>query len=487
MSTDDAGAEGRPISYNGTDAMQPADTGFQRRELLRGLIGTISTSKRPPNIVLLISDDQRPDTIGALGNRVVRTPNLDALAGDGVAFTRATCGNPLCVPSRAELISGVTGFRNGVPDGGRLKADLPLWPATLQAHGYETCYSGKWHHEGRPQGKGYGVTTALYTGAGGAFARPQTDWKGRPATGYRGWTFVGEDGKPQPDFGVGLTPAISEHIARAACEYIARPHDQPFFLQVAFTAPHDPLLFPPGFEGMYDPVRMPLPPNFLPEHPFDHGNLRGRDELLLPFPRTPAAVREELACYYAVISHLDRQIGRILETLGASGQAQNTIVIFTSDNGLAIGSHGLRGKQNMYEHSIGVPLIVRGPGLARGVRSPAPCYLRDLFPTACELAGIPIPPGIRGQSLLPALTRRSNGFRSEIFGYFRDVQRMIRTERWKLIWYPKIGREQLFDLRADPHELQDLSTEARYASIASALRARLKAWLREEGDSLAGG
>jgi arylsulfatase A-like enzyme len=467
--------------------MQAARTGFQRRELLRGLIGTASTARRPPNILLLISDDQRPDTIGALGNRIIRTPNLDALAREGVAFTRATCANPLCAPSRAELISGITGFRNGVPDGGRLKADLPLWPATFQASGYETCYSGKWHHDGRPQGKGYGAATALYTGAGGALARPQTDWKGRPATGYRGWVFEGEDGKPQPELGIGLTPAISEHIARAACEYIARPHDRPFFLHVAFTAPHDPLLFPPGFEGMYDPGRMPLPPNFLPEHPFDHGNIRGRDELLLSFPRTPAAVREELACYYAVISHLDRQIGRILETLRASGQAGNTVVIFTSDNGLAIGSHGLRGKQNMYEHSIGVPLIIRGPGLARGVRSAAPCYLRDLFPTACEMAGIPMPPGLRGQSLLPALTRRSSRFRPEIYGYFRDVQRMIRTGRWKLIWYPKIGREQLFDLRADPHELRDLSTEARFASTASALRAQLKAWLREEGDPLAGG
>jgi arylsulfatase A-like enzyme len=451
-----------------------------RRSLLAGL-GGAARAASPPNILLLISDDQRPDTIHALGNRVIRTPNLDALVGDGVAFTRATCANPLCVPSRAELISGVTGFRNGVPDSGRLKTGLALWPETLSRHGYETCYSGKWHHDGRPQDKGYTSTAALYTGAGGRFTAPQTDWKGREVTGYRGWVFE-ENGKPRPELGVGLTPAISEHIAAEACDFIRRRHEQPFFLHVAFTAPHDPLLFPPGYERSYDPARMPLPPNFLPEHPFDHGNLRGRDELLLPFPRTPTAVREELACYYAVISHLDRQIGRIVDALRASGAGQNTLVIFTADNGLAIGSHGLRGKQNMYEHSVGVPLIVRGPGVVRGLRTRAQCYLRDLFPTVCEVVGIPAPAGVQGQSLLPVLTGRTKSIRPEVYCYFRDVQRMIRTERWKLIWYPKIGREQLFDLRTDPHEVHDRISDTRLAPIVSGLRDRLRAWLGEQGD-----
>ncbi|MBK9170321.1 MAG: sulfatase-like hydrolase/transferase [Bryobacterales bacterium] len=453
-----------------------------RRSLLAGLGAVARAQVQPPNILLLISDDQRPDTIGALGNRIIQTPHLDRLAGDGAAFTRATCANPLCVPSRAELISGATGFRNGVPDGGRLKEGLALWPEVFRRHGYDTAYCGKWHHDGRPRDKGFTAAPGLYVGGGGRFAKPATDWNGREVTGYRGWLFETEDGRQQPELGVGLTPDISERIAGAACSYLGQARTKPFFLQVSFTAPHDPLLFPPGFERTYDPGKIPLPPNFLPEHPFDHGNLRGRDELLMPFPRNPKDVREELACYYAVLTHMDREIGRILQALRAAGQAENTVVIFTSDNGLAIGSHGLRGKQNLYEHSIGVPLIVRGPGVARGTRSDALCYLRDLFPTACDFAGIRPPDTVQGQSLRPFLTGRPHPSRQEIYGSFRDAQRMIRTDRWKLIWYPKIGREQLFDLRNDPHEVRDRIADRRLAPLASDLRTRLRAWLRAEGD-----
>src|SRR3954467_7503043 len=147
---------------------------------------------------------------------------------------------------------------------------------------------------------------------------------------------------------------------------------------------------------------MPLPANFRPEHPFDHGNLPGRDEALLPFPRTADDIRQELACYYAVISHMDEQIGRILQALDDSGRRENTIVIFTSDHGLAIGSHGLVGKQNMYEHTINVPLVITGPGIRAGQRVDTQCYLRDLFPTMCELAGIAAPE-TDGRSLVPAI------------------------------------------------------------------------------------
>src|SRR5262249_55409521 len=154
---------------------------------------------------------------------------------------------------------------------------------------------------------------------------------------------------------------ISSMFADAAIGFLRRKQDNPFFLHVCFTAPHDPLIMPPGFEGKYDPARLPLPQNFLPRHPFDHGNLEGRDELLWPFPRTPDDVRGELASYYAVISHMDAQIGRILAALDETRLAENTIVIFSSDQGLSIGSHGLRGKQNMYEHTVGVPLVLRGP------------------------------------------------------------------------------------------------------------------------------
>ncbi|MBM3740445.1 MAG: DUF4976 domain-containing protein [Acidobacteria bacterium] len=451
-----------------------------RRRFLTGLAGA---QLRPPNILLLIADDQRPDTIHALGNRVIRTPNLDRLVREGTAFTRGTCAYPVCVASRAELITGANVFRNGFAASQRLKEGVALMPDTLRRHGYETCYSGKWHHDGRPRAKGYATEVGFYTGAGGRFAKPQKDWTGRDVTGYVGWVFE-EGGKPRPELGAGLTPSISEHIADAACEFIGRRRDQPFFLQVAFTAPHDPLLFPPGFERMYEASKMPLPPNFAAEHPFDHGNARGRDELLMTFPRTAEEVRGELACYYAVISHLDQQIGRILEALRTAALDSNTLVVFTSDNGLAIGSHGLRGKQNMYEHSFGVPFLMRGPGVARGLRTAAQCYLRDLFPTFCDYAGITVPGTVDGKSLRPVLSGKAKSVRQEAYGYFTDTQRMIRTDRWKFAWYPKAGREQLFDLRKDPHELRDRVADPTLESVKSELRDRLMNWLREQGDPL---
>ena len=282
---------------------------------------------------------------------------------------------------------------------------------------------------------------------------------------------------------MGLTPDISRRFADAAIELIRRRPAKPFFLHVNFTAPHDPLILPPGYEGKYRPEDMPLPPNFLSEHPFDHGNFLGRDEQLLPWPRTQSIVRRTTAMYYAVVSHMDQQIGRILKALDETGQADNTVVIFTSDHGIALGSHGLRGKQNMYEHTVGVPLILRGPGVPRGERREAQVYLRDLFPTACELVGLEVPTTIGGKSFVPVLDGQQTEIYPHVVCYFRDKQRMIRTDRWKLIHYPHIDRWQLFDLATDPFELKDLSTDPTQADRIDSLRQKLAAWLKQAGAS----
>ena len=354
----------------------------------------------------------------------------------------------------------------------------------MQTAGYRTWYVGKWHTEGTPALRGYGETLGLFTGRGGRWATPQKDAAGRLATGYRGWVFQSDDGRLLPERGVGLTPDISRLLADAAIELIRRKPREPFFLHVNFTAPHDPLLWPPGYEKRYDPRKMRLPANFLAEHPFDHGNAKSRDEELFAHPRTAEEVRKELAVYYAVIAHMDEQIGRILDALQATGQAENTIVLFTSDQGLAVGSHGLRGKQNMYEHTLGVPLVLSGPGIPRGQRRDAQCYLRDLYPTICELSGIQTPKDIDGRSLAPVLRDARALIHPCVFGYFRDVQRMIRTDRWKLIYYPQIPKYQLFDVAHDPDELRDESTAQQFASVRGDLRARLEAWQRQMGDPL---
>jgi arylsulfatase A-like enzyme len=475
-----------------------------------------------PNVLFIVADDLRSDAIGPYANgpsgtgpsgigpsgigpsgiSAARTPALDRLAAVGTVFRRAVCANPICVSSRAEILTGLSTVRAG-NDPARLNAlvtSTPRWPQTMLAAGYRTGYVGKWHTSGRPSAHGYAETFALFGGGGGKFpAALTTDAHGRPITGYRGWVFQDDAGRPQPDLGIGLTPNISERFADGAIEFLNQADERPFFLHVNFTAPHDPRLVPRGYERAYDASRLALPKNFAADHPFDHGNQGGRDELLLPRPLTASMVRDELKVYYALVEHTDAQIGRILAALEERKSPRPTIIVFTSDHGLALGSHGLVGKQNMYEHTIGVPLIVAGPNVPQGESQTAPCYLRDLFPTICEMCRIPTPPSLDGRSLQPLFAANQNadtptggshaarpGPHEFTVGYFGDVQRMIRTDRWKLIRYPKLNREQLFNLHEDPHELRDRIGDEELKPIADELRTKLRTWLAEHGDALGG-
>lgn len=250
-------------------------------------------------------------------------------------------------------------------------------------------------------------------------------------------------------------------------------------MHVNFAFPHDPRQWPAGMKNRYDPAKMPLPANFAAKHPFDHGNNDGRDERLLPTPRVESDVREELALYYAMITDLDAQLGRILAALPSPDE---TIIIFTADQGLALGSHGLLGKQNQYEHSIRSPLIISGPGLPKNERRTTLVTLHDLFPTLCELSDTKIPPTVTGKSLAPLLRHQTDRVHDFVTGVFTDTQRMICDERWKFIIYPKAGREQLFDLQNDPHELRDLSADPVHQATRADLKARLQAWRLENGD-----
>ncbi len=440
-----------------------------------------------PNILLIVSDDQRPDTISQLGSDWVRTPNLDRLVREGVAFTKATCANPHCVPSRAEILTGASGFRNGVASArGKLKPGFTFLGEALQAGGYHTWYSGKWMNDGQPKTRGYQETRGLFS-AGGAAGRSNSvthAHNGIAVTGYRGWTFKADDGTVESEKGVGLTAETSRHIADAVVNLIERKPDKPFFIHANFTAPHDPLILPPGSDLNVRTTKTSLPRDFLPEHPFDHGNAGSRDENLLPLPRTSDAVRRERAAYAMVIEDMDRHIGRIFTALEKTGAWTNTVVVFTSDHGLALGSHGLMGKQNQYEHTIRVPLVLRGPGLPLGVKRDALCYLRDLYPTLCDFAGIEIPKSVQGRSLLPVIKGEKATVYPHIFGHFEDVQRMVRDEKWKLIWYPQVKRWQLFDLERDPDELNDLSNNPSYAGQRKRLHQAMVDCFKSQGDAL---
>jgi arylsulfatase A-like enzyme len=233
---------------------------------------------------------------------------------------------------------------------------------------------------------------------------------------------------------------------------------------------------------MYQRDRIPLPKNYLPVHPFDNGEMVVRDEQLAPWPRTEDEVRKQLHEYYAVITAMDHHIGRLLGTLKDLGQYDNTIIVFSADHGLAVGSHGLFGKQNLYEDGMRVPLVFAGPGIPKG-RSEALVYLFDLYPTLCGFAGATAPAGIDGKSLKPIIEGKATGVRDAIFTAYRDVQRAVRNDRWKLIRYPQINRTQLFDLQADPHELHDLAADTAQAPRVTELLALLADLQKHYGDT----
>jgi arylsulfatase A-like enzyme len=250
---------------------------------------------------------------------------------------------------------------------------------------------------------------------------------------------------------------------------------------LAFANPHDPRVAAPRYLEQYERERIPLPKNYRPVHPFDNGEMTIRDERLLPWPRSEADVRRTLHEYYATITGLDFHIGRLLRALDDLKLASSTLVIFSADQGIAVGSHGLLGKQSLYDAAMKSPLILAGPGIRPGT-SEALVYLHDIYPTVCELIGTPPPQGIDGRSFKPVIDGQAKAARGELFLSYRDVQRAIRDERWKLIRYPQVNVTQLFDLRDDPDETRDLAGDPAHANRVEQMLMRLRAEQKKYGD-----
>ena len=242
-----------------------------------------------------------------------------------------------------------------------------------------------------------------------------------------------------------------------------------------FTQAHDPRSMPEEFLNMYDPEKISLPENFMEAHPFEFGISTIRDEVLAPQPRTPESIKRHIAEYYGMISHLDHEVGKVIDALKKSGQYDNTIIVFAGDNGLALGQHGLMGKQSNYEHSVRVPLIFTGPGIPRNEINDAYVYLLDIFPTLCDLEGIEIPQSVEGVSLLPCIRGTRAIVRENLYFAFEDSVRGIKDGDFKLIEYrsEETCRTQLFNLKNDPREINNLYEQAGYQEIISKLREEL--------------
>jgi arylsulfatase A-like enzyme len=200
-------------------------------------------------------------------------------------------------------------------------------------------------------------------------------------------------------------------------------------------------------------------------------------------PLNEQELRAEIAAYCACVSHLDAQVGRMLAALRDAGKLEKTLVIFSSDQGLALGSHGLLGKQNLYEHTFRVPLIFSGPGIKRGARSDADCYLRDVFPTTCELAEVAIPETVESRSLAALLHGGTQPVYDFVTGYYNGTHRALRRGDWKLIFYPQLGKTQFFNLQEDPDEVHDLADIPAHRGMIQAMQTQLDRWSEEQGDT----
>ncbi|WP_316793181.1 sulfatase-like hydrolase/transferase [Pedobacter frigoris] len=436
------------------------------------------------NVLIIYSDDQSYNTIHALGNQEIYTPNLDRLVKSGVAFTQAHVmgghQGAVCLPSRVMLLTGR--YLNRIPkDGAIIPDSLVSLAEVLRAKGYTTFHTGKWHSDKASHHRMFSAGENI---------------------SFLGMHFPGEGGQFHPT----VFPFDSSGIynkslsmvkdtfssvlyANSAIRFLTseRAKQSPFYCYVAFTSPHDPRTPPKKYVDMYDPEKVSLPPNFLPEHPFDNGDLKVRDEMLLPHPRIAKDVKKEIALYYGMISEMDAQVGRILDALEKTGLIKNTIIVFAGDNGLAVGQHGLLGKQSLYEHSIKVPMIFSGPGIPTDVRSEAFTYLSDISPTLYDYLGLKQPSIVEAKSLMPIFKNSNATVRNSIYNVYGHWSRSIKTsDGYKLIVYNVNGNKsrQLFNLKNDPWEIHNLAEAKGQSDRITKMWKLLKQQMRETHDDL---
>jgi len=420
---------------------------------------SIRAEHKKPNFLFILADDQSPETLSAYGNKVCETPHLDRLAAEGMVFDDAhhmgSWSGAVCRPSRTMIMTGRTvwripGFKDKrvrrkdrkKPNAAHAAAAKESLPAVFRRAGYDTMRTCK-------RGNSFNAANDLFETSRIATKRSGTE------------------------------PGGSEWHGDQVVEFLesrkAKGEKRPFLIYFGFSHPHDPRHATEELAKKYgannrgnldvaNPKAPPLPINYLPAHPFHHGHPGLRDEEKVQGVgkrRDPPTVRNELGREYACIENIDRQVGRVVEMLRKSGELENTYVVYTADHGIAVGRHGLLGKQNLYEHTWRVPFIVRGPRIRSGSRASGYIYLLDVLPTFCDLASIEIPSTVEGKSFRSVLEGEKPRIRDILYGTYsggtKPGMRAVKTDGWKLIRYDvldgKVRETQLFDLRKNPHEL----------------------------------
>lgn len=423
-----------------------------------GATAEVNPTAEQANVVYIFMDDQRYNTIKALGQEDIITPNLDRLAARSFIFSNAYCfgGNTaaVCIPARNMNMTGNTFFHfNGGNTSGNNPRDNGkgyTFPKSMKAAGYETYNREKSGSANLPH------------------IRTQFDY-------YGDINMVQEQ----------RTGYAARSIINDAIEYLEKDRDtsKPFFMYLGIPGPHDPRLSAQEFHDMYDREKIPLPENYLPSHPWDIGKstMLARDEMIEAWPRAEEAIRGHIEDYFAIITSMDVDIGRLLDKLDQMNLTKETLIIFSSDQGLAIGSHGLMGKQSLYDDVMKVPMMFAGPGIPQG-SSDALMFIHDVYPTVCELTGAPIPQGIDGISMVPVIEGKVDTLREQLMFAYQRNQRAIRDERWKLIQFTEINKTLLFDLKKDPWETNNLADAPEYKEVVERMLNELKSEQAYYGD-----
>lgn len=484
----------------------------KRREFLFAALGSTVACTRPaprPNILFIMTDDHAAAHVGCYGNPLVKTPNIDRLAREGVRFENAFVTNSLCAPSRATVLTGCYSHLHGIRGNSEMKGQieninrsLVTYPQALQAAGYRTGIVGKWHLSHDPVGF--------------------DTWRILPGQGlYFDPEFI-ENGvrKKYSGYATDLTTDF-------ALDFLRQPSDQPWCLVYQHKAPHRPFLPPPRFAHLYDNVDIPLPPTFDDDYQSRKVAAEAEDMRFdvsiagdykdLPPNLTPAAKKRWLyqrfvKDYYGAIAAVDENLGRVLVHLTESNALANTLILYTSDNGFFVGDHGWYDKRFMYEPSLRVPLLVRAPGAKPGHVTPAMAMNIDIAPTILDYAGVTIPESMQGRSLRPVLADQTpaDWRKTVYYSYYENSwqlagkgreamsdpsfafftphrigpHRGVRTATHKLIHYYAEGDVwELFDLTKDPNELQNLYGSSGAEALTKELQTELELLRRQYRDA----
>ena len=492
--------------------------GVSALALSRGLAHAAETAEAPKtNVLFIMTDQQRWDALSCAGNGVVETPHLDRLASQGVRFSEATCSSPLCGPSRASMLSGQYMHAHRCPGNAELARpgmpeEVETWEETLSAAGWSCNYHGKWHTGS--------ANTAVYKNGLTYYLKDYHDYlaakypdrepqEGERVDRYSKWPYrpaavegmMREAQRRQlvlphhPESGQHTAPAedsLTAWTARQTVEFLSQPPDGPWSVTCSILHPHAPLIAASPYYERYDPARMPMP-RILDDVFTPKGSSAIPEVLTL----TPDGMGRYISLYYGLVREVDDWVGKIMDALEQSGQADRTLVVFTSDHGEMLGEHARVSKMVFYEASLRVPLLLRMPGrIPAGRTLESPATGADLAPTIFDYLGLAVPKRMHGKSLRSAIDGRAPAFEyaySELVANRRrpNAQRIVRSPEWKFIVWQ--DRPLLYHLTEDPDETKNLLDPAHRSDkwveqgkrLHEAMLNRLEAIGSPERDALA--